>query len=105
MQYENLFKIHIPEPCHENWDKMTPNEHGAFCKSCAKTVIDFSNKTPEEVDAILAENMDKKMCGRFRISQLEETPVLKNEIPKIQFPGYLFPISNSPFKAYMLAGL
>lgn len=103
MKYENLFKIHIPEPCHEDWDKMTPSEHGAFCKSCAKTVIDFSIKTPEEVNAFLEENFDKKMCGRFKISQLEEIPKLKNEIPNIQLPGYLFGISNSPFKACVMA--
>lgn len=103
MKYENLFKIYIPEPCHEDWDKMTPSEHGAFCKSCAKTVIDFSDKTPEEVYVFLEENFDKKMCGRFKISQIEETPKLKNEIQNIPLPEYLFGISNSPFKAYVMA--
>lgn len=23
--------LHIPEPCHEDWDQMTPAERGHFC--------------------------------------------------------------------------
>lgn len=108
MTHENLFKIHIPEPFHEDWDKMTPNVQGAFCKSCSKTVIDFSGKSNGEVNAILAANADTKICGRFKSSQLAESPRLKNEIPqvkiqKIEFPGYLFPINYSPLRAYALA--
>ena len=103
MKHENLFKIYIPEPCHEDWGKMTPNQQGAFCKSCCKTVVDFSNKSKEEINNYLSENTDKKICGRFKVSQVDEVPKLKNEIPKIQFPGYMFPINNSSFKAYALA--
>lgn len=105
MKYENLFKIHIPEPCHEDWGKMTPNEQGAFCKSCAKTVVDFSKKTDEEVQRYLAENIDKKICGRFLPSQLddeqEEIPRLKidlePQVSKWNFPSYLMPIIT-PFR-------
>lgn len=103
MKHENLFKIYIPEPCHEDWSKMTPNQQGAFCKSCCKTVVDFSNKTKEEINNYLSENTDKKICGRFKTSQIDETPKLKNETPKVNFPGYLIPLSNSPFKTYALA--
>lgn len=105
MKYENLFKIHIPEPCHEDWGKMTPNEQGAFCKSCAKTVVDFSKKTDEEVQMYLAENIDKKICGRFLPSQLddeqEEIPRLKialePQASKWNFPSYLMPVIT-PFR-------
>ena len=34
-------EISIQKPCHENWDSFTPNEQGAFCGKCVKTVIDF----------------------------------------------------------------
>lgn len=105
MKYENLFKIHIPEPCHEDWGKMTPNEQGAFCKSCAKTVVDFSKKTDDEVQKYLAENIDKKICGRFLPSQLDDEQV---EIPRLKiqlepqsskwnFPSYLMPVIT-PFR-------
>jgi hypothetical protein len=106
MKYENLFKIHIPEPCHEDWDKMTPNEQGSFCKVCAKTVVDFSDKSEAEIQNFLTENIDKKVCGRFRISQLddraEEIPKLKIEQPKFEFPGFLMPVIT-PFRAYAMA--
>ena len=41
--------ILIPKPCHENWDKMTPNEQGRHCKSCAKTVVDGTHLTDAEI--------------------------------------------------------
>lgn len=102
MKYENLFKIHIPEPCHEDWNKMTPNKQGAFCKVCTKTVVDFSAKTDDEIQKYLHENIDKKICGRFKLTQIEapkteETPRLKIEKPKFEFPGFLIPVLT-PFR-------
>ncbi|MBZ0203766.1 MAG: hypothetical protein K8I03_12180 [Ignavibacteria bacterium] len=110
MKHENLFKIYIPEPCNEDWDKMTPNQQGAFCKVCSKTVVDFSKKTENEVQQFILENMDKRLCGRFRVSQLETMPIpvenkrLKIEIeqPKFSFPGFLIPVLT-PFRATALA--
>ena len=105
MKHENLFKIYIPEPCHEDWDKMTPNEQGAYCKVCAKTVVDFSGKTDREIEHFLLENIDNKVCGRFRVNQLadnKELPRLKIEKNKFEFPGYLQPVVT-PFRATALA--
>ncbi len=42
-------KITIAEPCHQNWDAMTPTEQGRHCQSCVKTVHDVSNLSDEEV--------------------------------------------------------
>lgn len=107
MAHENLFKIHIPEPCFEDWDKMTPNEQGAFCKVCSKTVVDFSKKSEREVQQYIAANLDKKICGRFNVSQLDEeteVPRLKINIeePKYTFPSYLLPVMT-PFRVSALA--
>lgn len=108
MAHENLFKIHIPEPCFEDWDKMTPNEQGSFCKVCSKTVVDFSKKTEDEIQQYIAANIDKKICGRFNVSQLEqeteEVPRLKINIeePKFIFPSYLLPVMT-PFRVSALA--
>ena len=44
MKDQNII-IRIPEPCHEDWNKMTPDTNGKFCGSCQKSVFDFSNKT------------------------------------------------------------
>src|SRR5436190_16160462 len=105
MKHENLFKIYIPEPCHENWGKMTANEQGAFCKVCSKTVVDFSVKTESEIQKFLGENLDKKICGRFCAEQLAETPRLKVQPQKFEFPRFLFPLSFSPVRAYTMAVL
>lgn len=64
-------KITIPEPCHENWDKMVPKENGRFCMSCSKTVIDFTAMLPAEIQQFFIQNENEKICGRFRKSQLE----------------------------------
>jgi hypothetical protein len=66
-------KIIIDNPCHENWDTMSPNEKGAFCLSCQKTVIDFSKKTVDEIKNFFAElPQTKTVCGRFNEEQLDE---------------------------------
>lgn len=60
--------ISIPEPCHEDWAKMTATEKGKFCSVCTKEVIDFTTKTDEELVKILSAN--KNTCGRVKKSQL-----------------------------------
>jgi hypothetical protein len=65
-------KISINEPCHENWDKMTPNDKGAFCLSCQKNVVDFSCKTIKEIKDFFQKKSDTSIvCGRFDEGQLE----------------------------------
>ena len=66
------YKISIPEPCHEDWNKMTPNEKGRFCDSCEKTIIDFSNYSKTELAKRI--NSGENMCGRFKPEQLN-TPL------------------------------
>lgn len=63
-------RISIPKPCHENWNDMTPEQQGAFCKVCNKVVVDFSAMSDEEVIAYLEQKKEEKTCGRFRTSQL-----------------------------------
>ncbi len=67
------FKVRIPEPCHEDWGKMTPSEKGRFCQSCSKVVRDFRDESPEEIrDFLLKKQSEgKKTCGRFNSSQVE----------------------------------
>ena len=63
-------EISIKKPCHENWDSFTPNEQGAFCGKCVKTVVDFSNKSIEEIKDFFIGKQDEKVCGRFEKTQL-----------------------------------
>lgn len=69
--------ISIPEPCHEDWAKMTPTEKGKFCNSCAKEVVDFTNKTDEDLVKILSKN--KNLCGRIKHSQLDREVKLERK--------------------------
>ncbi|SFT75660.1 hypothetical protein SAMN05216474_2196 [Lishizhenia tianjinensis] len=75
MNYKNLH-ISIPEPCHEDWKEMIPTDKGKFCSSCAKTVIDFTNSTPEEIYQHLQKH--PQTCGRIKTyhpSSLTPTPL------------------------------
>ena len=70
------FKISIPKPCHEDWNKFTPDEKGAFCKVCSKSVHDFTKKSAEQIQTILVEEIGagNKVCGRFNEDQIEPIP-------------------------------
>ncbi len=76
------YKISIPKPCHENWNTMTPNEKGSFCKSCAKTVVDFTQKTPSQIQEYLLKKKDEKVCGHFYRKQLDSIVI---QIPETTF--------------------
>lgn len=66
-------KLSINNPCHENWDGMTPNEKGAFCLSCQKTVVDFSKKTLSEIKDFFTHIPEtESVCGRFEEDQLTD---------------------------------
>jgi len=64
-------KISMPNPCPEDWQKMTPTDKGAFCIKCQFEVIDFTKKSPEEIRFILKENTGKKTCGKISNVQLD----------------------------------
>jgi len=49
---------------------MTPNEQGAFCGKCVKTVVDFSNKSLDEIKEFFTGRGAEKICGRFEEKQL-----------------------------------
>ena len=67
--------LHIQEPCHENWEGMSPVEQGRFCQSCAKQVIDFSRMSDSQILDILSKAAGNT-CGRFTGNQLER-PLVK----------------------------
>ncbi|PKB16291.1 hypothetical protein [Flavobacterium sp. 5] len=68
---ENKHKITIPKPCHEDWNKMTPDETGRFCNSCSKSVVDFTKMLPNEIQDFFIKNEGQKVCGRFQNKQLD----------------------------------
>lgn len=69
---KTAFRVSIPEPCHENWNAMSPQEKGRFCGVCTKTVVDFSVMSDAEMFDTL-KNGAGKMCGHFHRDQLDRT--------------------------------
>lgn len=89
MKTQTNLRISIPKPCHEDWNKFTPDEKGGFCKVCSKSVHDFTKKTTEEISTILIDEMSagKKVCGRFNEDQLTTaTPTLKGAMQEYNSP-------------------
>lgn len=73
--------IRIPEPCHESWVAMTPTSGGRHCTAYAKTVVDFTLKTDDEILAYFQQAGSAAPCGRFRTSQLAR-PLLPAATPR-----------------------
>jgi hypothetical protein len=63
--------IHLPAPCHENWDKMIPVEGGRHCSSCNKLIRDFTNHSQEEIVSLISSSATIT-CGRFRADQVTD---------------------------------
>lgn len=87
------YKITIPELCHEDWNKMTPNENGRFCGSCSKNVVDFTNMLPNQIQVYFQQNSN--VCGRFKNSQLNSLT--------IQIPNRLLYSQTNYHKIFLLA--
>lgn len=90
---ERKYKITIPEPCHEDWDKMRPNKNGRFCGSCSKNVVDFTNMMPDEIQVYLQQH--DNICGRFKNSQLDSLT--------IQIPNRVLYSQTHYHKMFLLA--
>jgi hypothetical protein len=67
-----MSKPHISNPCHENWDAMTPQSGGRHCKECDKTVKNFTGLTNDEISTYLSEHSGEKICGRFSSDQMND---------------------------------
>jgi hypothetical protein len=90
---ERKYKITIPKPCHEDWNKMTPNKNGRFCGSCSKNVVDFTNMMPDEIQDYFQQHSN--VCGRFKNSQLNSLT--------IQIPNRVLYSQTHYHKIFLLA--
>lgn len=63
-------RLDIPRPCHEKWSEMSPQPAGGrHCTQCDRVLTDFTRFTDRELVTFF-ENIDQKVCGRFRADQL-----------------------------------
>jgi hypothetical protein len=70
-------QLHIPTPCHENWQHMSLADKGRFCASCQKHVIDFTQSSDRQIAETF--KTEGNVCGRFLKSQLERDLVIPKE--------------------------
>lgn len=63
-------RLSIPEPCHEDWNNMTPTLQGRYCQACEKEVTDFSQMTDTQIIQFIEKGKGNH-CGRFRFDQLD----------------------------------
>ncbi|QNH62507.1 energy transducer TonB [Hymenobacter sediminicola] len=74
-----ILNVHL-QPCHEDWQQMTPVAQGHYCASCQRTVVDFTHATQSDLEAVRADSPDGRMCGRFRTEQLARPPRLRPKL-------------------------
>lgn len=79
-------QLTIAEPCHEDWDKMTPSEKGRFCGSCQKQVVDFTRMSNSQLAAFFRKKSTGSVCGRFMEDQLDKNILVpRKRIPWIKY--------------------
>lgn len=67
---KEAIQLQLTRPCHENWNAMTTNEQGRYCRLCCKTVVDFSIMTDREIMDYISRNAGGDTCARVQDSQL-----------------------------------
>jgi hypothetical protein len=87
---------------------MTPNYEGRYCNSCAKTVIDFTSMTDEDIQQLFFNHQHETICGHFKRSQVQRIVIdLPEHIFTIKMPAWMkflvvclliFGISLFPFE-------
>jgi hypothetical protein len=64
---KTVTNIKVENPCPFLLNRMKKEGNNYFCNSCSKTVIDFRDKTEDEIKC----NVRKDTCGIFTIDQLK----------------------------------
>jgi len=88
---KNEIRLHIPEPCTEDWSLMTNTEKGKHCAKCSKEVFDFSSLNTTEVQQQFTHfhSNQVEVCGQFRNDQLSGTENSTRTSPK-RINRYMF---------------
>lgn len=64
--------LSLPNPCSEDFSKMTPTERGQYCSKCQIDTIDFRRMSNEKILDTLIEHQSKHLCGSFYPNQIED---------------------------------
>lgn len=82
--------IEIKNPCHENWNDMKLNNDGRFCLKCSQTVIDFTNKKPDEITVLLKNHVNENPCGKFNVWDVKTTNRFDTVLWKLNIKGFRY---------------
>lgn len=88
MRKPTPIQLHIPAPCAENWDSMSPAEKGHHCKQCATIVTDFSKMSDSDIIDFLSKGKGSG-CGRFKTSQMNRS--IQKDLPVKRYGQGFFP--------------
>ncbi|MES2761229.1 MAG: hypothetical protein V4677_03440 [Bacteroidota bacterium] len=58
-------QIEIKRPCFVKLESTGSDERGKFCPVCQTSVVDFTNKTPDEITSYFQTHSIKNTCGTF----------------------------------------
>lgn len=67
-------ELDIHQPCHENWEVMSPAGEGRHCAQCNKVVVDFTQMSDEDVLQYFKQS-NGSVCGRLRVEQLSKPDI------------------------------
>lgn len=77
-------QIRIPNPCPEKWENMQDFTDGKFCEKCSKCVIDFTDKTGEQIRDIFKKANGKEICGRTSLAMAATGIILITNLTFVQ---------------------
>lgn len=87
--------LSVPKPCSQKWSSFTTTNQGGFCPTCKTTVVDFTQKSTQEIAHYVAQQTNAT-CGRFSTSQIAPSIFFKVQ------PGWKL-LKNSLFLVSLLA--
>jgi len=71
MKITTSIGVSIPEPCSENYSRMSPTDAGRQCQRCQTEVVDFTHMSTEEIQAFFSGLSNTAVCGRYRADQVQ----------------------------------
>lgn len=68
-------KVRVTKFCPKSIEEMQATHQGFFCPNCNKNVIDFRQKSKEEIEIYL-EEAEKPVCGVILKNQFSEEKII-----------------------------